>query len=40
MSLIGVIPSLYKLGDYKEEVRCTGSYGTLFVALHAGSILL
>ena len=40
LSLTGVVPSFYKLGDYEEEVKCTGSWGTLFVALHIGDILL
>ena len=40
LSLIGVIPYFYKLGDYEEKVRHTGSWGTLFVALHVGDIFL
>lgn len=31
LSLIGVIPSFYKLGDYKEEVRHVLEAGELFL---------
>lgn len=40
LSLIGVIPSFYNLGDYEEEVRSTGSWGTLCSLARWGHLAL